>query len=233
MWPALQSTGHQAINYILYHLSVQKTGVQVLHWGDNPVNLTFLISPVPICESSVFLSTSGQLSNKVSGLVYSPNCCNQITPSKPVNEGRVYFCTLHCGREDIVARAGSWLVTLHLQSGSTAWTGSRARLENLNAFSSDPLPLERSTSECSTTFPKSATIWGQSIQTHELVRDISQANHKSESWGSCSEKGILMGLDILLQAQRSGFDSDHGGLQIWLIWTILSRRPNKGFSNYG
>lgn len=55
------------------------------------MSLTFLISPVPICESSALLSTSGQLSNKVSGLVYCPNCCNQIDPSKPVNEGRVYF----------------------------------------------------------------------------------------------------------------------------------------------
>ena len=49
--------------------------------------------------------------NKVSGLVYSLNCCNQITPSKAVNEGRVLFT--HCGREDIVARAGGWLVSLH------------------------------------------------------------------------------------------------------------------------
>lgn len=148
------STGHQAINYVFYRLSVQKTGVPVLHWGDNPVSLTFLISPVPICESSALLSTSGQLSNKVSGLVYCPNCCNQIDPSKPVNEGRIYFWLypggyppVWQGRRSVAARAGGWLVMWRLQLGSTAWTGSRARLEN-------PLPLERSTSECSTTFPR-------------------------------------------------------------------------------
>lgn len=51
--------------------------------------------------------------------------------------------------------------------------------------------------------PKSATIWGQNIQTHEPVQDISHANRRVSREEvarpiTTAEKDILMGLDILL-----------------------------------
>lgn len=48
--------------------------------------------------------------NKVSGLVYSPNCYNQITPSKAVNEGRVLFTPLWQGRHSGKSRRLAGLI---------------------------------------------------------------------------------------------------------------------------